>query len=175
MTNVMKIGTEMAKKVGHKDYSSMEEIMLEVKNHTSPLYYIDQEVIADFEGGGTNLIGVKKCPFKDIMSTMSGSGTSDAKVDSVMDGHHTREGEDDKFIDLGCFVAQQLRQMVVSSLKVKGEYHLNYMHLGCDKKTGKKTINAGDVEMINMDLDRLNRLLAEVDCVYAISYKEGIE
>ncbi|WP_457556843.1 hypothetical protein [Candidatus Harpocratesius sp.] len=175
MTDVMKIGVELAKKVGHKDYSSFEEFMLEIKEHKSPLYYIDEDVITDFESGGTNLIGVKKCPFKDIMKTMSSSGTADANVDTVMNDHHTREGTNDKFIDLGCYVAQQLRQMIISSLTVNGKYHLNYIHLGCDKCTGKRTINKDDLEAINFDQAKLEKLLEQVDCVYAISYKEGVE
>lgn len=173
MTDVMKVGRDIATKVAHKDYKSCEEVMEDIKNHNSPLFYIDQEVITNFEDGGTNLIGVKKCPFKDIMNTMSRSENSDAKVNTVMDGFHTREGEDDSFVDLGCYVAQQLRQMIVSSLSVNGKYDLNYIHLGCDKGNGTRTYNDGDINMIGMDRERLDRLLNEVDCIYAISCGEG--
>ncbi len=175
MTDVMKIGSEIAKKVGHKDYPSFEAAMEDIKNHTSPLFYIDLDVITDFEEEGTNLIGVKKCPFKDIMKTMSESGTADAGVDTVMDDHQTRHEENVKFLDLGCYVAQQLRQMIVSSMSVNGEYVLNYIHLGCDKGTGKRLHSKGDIEAVGINMEMLDRLLDEVDCVYAVSHKEGME
>ncbi len=174
MQEVMRVGSRIVTKLGHKDYSTMEEAMEDIKNHTSPLFYIDQEVITNFENVGMNFIGVKKCPFRDLMKTMGEANGTDQKVKTILHEFEIREGEKNSFIDLGCYVAQQFRQMILSSLTINGEYLLNYIHLGC-KRDGKTTFNESEIEAIGLDQDKVRRLLEEVDCVYAISYKEGME
>ena len=175
MLKLMKLGKEISDEYGGKDYNSPEEFFLDIKNKTSPLFMLDGDIETDPENIGTNLICVKNCPVKDVMKEMSESGTSDAQVDTIMSGHMLREGEKSNFIDLGCYVMQQLRQMMISSITVKGEYVFNYIHLGCDKGTGKRTISEGDVESVGIDKNALNRLLDKYDCCYTISYREGQE
>ena len=175
MKEIMAIGKKFADDFGHKDYNSPEEFFDAIKNGTSPLVHLDGEVETNVESTGRNVICVKQCPIKDLMREMSSSGTSDALVDTVMDGHMLREGEESNFIDVGCYVMQQLRQMIISSISINGKYDLNYIHLGCDKETGKRVISKGDVEVLNFNEDTLNSLLDNFDCVYAISFKEGQE
>ena len=175
MKEVMVIGKKFADDFGHKDYNSPEEFFEDIKKGTSPLVHLDGEVETDVDNTGKNLVCVKHCPMKDLMKEMSSSGTSDAKVDTVMNGHMLREGEESNFVDVGCFVMQQLRQMMISSISVQGKYDLNYIHLGCDKGTGKRTISKGDVEALSFDEGKLNSLLDQCDCVYTISFKEGQE
>ena len=173
MLSIMKLGKEISDEHGRKDYNSPEEFFLDIKNETSPLFAIDGDIETDPEGMGTNLICVKQCPLKDLMSEMSNSGTSDNEVDTIMKGHMLRDGEKSNFLDIGCYIMQQLRQMMISSITVKGEYAFNYIHLGCDKGTGKRTISEGDVEAVGINIDALNQLLDKYDCCYTISYKEG--
>ncbi len=174
MQEVMKVGSRIVVKVGHKNYASIEEATEDIKNHTSPLFYIDQEVITNFENVGMNFIGVKKCPFRDLMKTMSESEGSDQKVTTILHDFEIREGEKNSFIDLGCYIAQQFRQMILSSLTINGEYLLNYIHLGC-KRNGKTSLNESEIDAIGLEQDKVRKLLEEDDCVYAISYKEGME
>ncbi len=174
MQEIMKVGSKIVEKVGHKDYGSMDEAMEDIKNHSSPLFYIDKEVVTNFDNVGTNFIGVKKCPFGNLMKTMGETQGNDQKVKTILHNFQIREGEKNTFIDLGCYVAQQLRQMILSSLTVNGEYVLNYIHLGC-KRDGKTVLNESEIEAIGLDQEKVRELLEQVECVYAISYKEGME
>lgn len=173
MLTIMKLGKEITEEHGGKDYNSPEEFFLDIKNGTSPLFVIDGDIDTDPEGIGTNLICVKQCPLKDLMNEMSQTNTTDNEVNTIMNGHILREGEKSNFLDIGCYILQQLRQMMISSITVKGNYAFNYIHLGCDKGTGKRTISEGDVEAVGFGKDSLNRLLDKYDCCYTISYKEG--
>jgi len=173
MQEIMKIGHEIVEQHGHVDYQNIDEFLEALSTHSTPLNVIDREIDTNVEGAGRNVVCVKQCTMKDLMKEMSEAGGDDAKVTTVMQGHQLREGEESNFIDIGCYIMQQLRQMMISSIKVGGQYDLNYIHLGCDKGTGKRTVNKGDVEAIHMDQELLNKLLDKYDCVYAISYKEG--
>lgn len=175
MQDIMKIGAKIVEQFGHKDYNSPEDFFKDIKEGTSPLAEIDGDVDTDVENIGTNLICVKECPLKNLMKEMSEAGGFDARVNTVMEGHQLREGEESSYVDIGCYIVQQLRQMVISSITVQGKYDLNYIHLGCDKGTGKRSLSKGDLDAINMDEDVLDRLLDKYDCVYAISFKEGQE
>ncbi len=175
MQEIMVLGSKLAKEHGHKDYASAEDFFAAIKAGESPLLHIDGDVDTDIEGAGTNLIAVKSCPLKDLMAQMSESKTSDAKVNTVLDGHHLREGEDSNYVDIGCYIVQQLRQMMISSISVNGKYDLNYIHLACDKGTGTRSISKEDVALVKIDKEFLDRILDEYDCIYTISFKEGQE
>jgi len=173
MTEIMKIGKEIAEKVGHKDYESPEQFFQELHEGKSPLYQIDEITLGDQEGLGTNIFAVKKCPMGDLMAEMLASKEGiDNTVRSVMDGFQVGNGIEHSFIDIGCYFMQQIRQMVISSLTVKGEYVFNYIHLGCHRGD-KMVLNETEIEAIGIDKEKIKEVLENHECVYAISFKEA--
>ncbi|MCF2140458.1 MAG: hypothetical protein K9W44_10440 [Candidatus Lokiarchaeota archaeon] len=173
MSRVMKIGAEIVENFGHKDYSSPMELFKEIQDGTSPLNKIEGQLSPVIQDQKTNVFAVKVCPMKKIMQEMSKGDEYDQNVNSVLDDFHLRENETSgNYSDIGCYIQQQIRQMLISSFTLNGKYDFNLIHLGCDKGKGRN-ISEGDVEAIKMDREMLSKLLDENDCVYAISVKEG--
>ncbi len=169
MQDIMRIGKKITDEVGHKDYNSFEEFLEEIEKGTSPLQLLDQEIEVDVDDSGLNVIAVKKCALADLMEKMKLSDdTHDHLVFSSLDGFQVREGEGQKFIDLGCYIMQQLRQMLISSITIRGEPILNYIHLACQRGGHEVVYCEGDVKDINMSKTVLDDILKDHHCVYAI-------
>ncbi len=169
MQDIMKVGKKITDEIGHRDYNSIEEFLEDINAGTSPLFQLDRETDADVKGSGLNIFSVRKCPLADLMDQMTHSEDQrDHGVSTALKGFQIREGEGHEFIDLGCYIMQQLRQMLISSITIKGEPILNYMHLAC-KRSGHKTVySEGDVADIEMSKDLLEQMLEDHHCIYAV-------
>ncbi len=170
MIDVMKLGKSITDQIGHKDYQSIEEFLEDINAGTSPLFQLDAETDADVKDSGLNIFAVRKCPLADLMDQMKQSGEGqDHLVSTALDGFQVRENEGHQFIDLGCYIMQQLRQMLVSSITIKGEPILNYLHLACKRGDAQEVVHSeGDVAAIGMDKALLEAMLEDHHCVYAI-------
>ena len=173
MTDIMKVGKKIAEKIGHKDYDSPEQFFQEVHEGKSPLFQIDDITLGDEEGLGTNIFAVKVCPLGHLMEEMMNSTEgNDNTVQSVMEGFQFGNGIEHKFLDIGCYITQQIRQMVISSLTVKGKYVFNYIHLGC-KKGDRMVLSNHEIEALGIDKAKIEKVLENHECVYAISFEEA--
>ncbi len=173
MTDIMKVGKKIADKIGHKDYSTPEEFFQELHDGKSPLLYIDDITVGDEEELGTNIFTVKKCPLEDLMTEMKNSSEgNDSTVANVMDSFQFGNGITHKFIDVGCYISQQIRQMVISSLSINGKYSFNYIHLGC-KKGGQMVLSEHEITALGLDKSKIEKVLETHNCVYAISFEES--
>lgn len=175
MLDIMKVGKKITDEIGHKDYDSIEQFIAEINAGTSPLFLLDKETDADVKGSGLNVFSVRKCPIAPLMEEMKNSGNAhNGLVSTSLNGFQIREGESHQFIDLGCYIMQQLRQMLISSITIKGEPILNYIHLACQRDEKQVTYSEGDVEAIGISKDLLEKMLNDHHCVYAVfSTKEN--
>ena len=173
MQEIMKIGKEIVDKIGHKDYKSEDDFYEDIHNNTSPLQKIDPVTTGDNLGLGINIFAVKECALGKLMKQMLNSGDKDQNtVKSSMDHFQIRKDEEHSFIDIGCWIMQQIRQMVVSSITLNGEYVFNYVHLAC-KREGVLKFSEQDIAAMNIPKDKLEKVLEDHECIYAISFKES--
>jgi len=173
MTDVMEVGKKIAEKVGYKDYDSPEQFFQEVHEGKSPLFQIDGITLGNVEDLGTNIFAVKVCPLGHLMNEMMKSTEgNDNTVQRVMEGFQFGNGIKHKFLDIGCYITQQIRQMVISSLSVKGKYVFNYIHLGC-RRGDRIVLSNHEIEALGIDKSKIEKILEDYECVYAISFEEA--
>ncbi len=169
MQDIMKIGKKISDQIGHKNYSTIEEFLQEIHDGTSPMFELDRETDADVKDSGLNIFSVRKCPLADLMDFMTQSDeVKDHGVSTALNGFQIREGEGHQFIDIGCYIMQQLRQMLISSITIQGEPTLNYMHLACNRSGHKTVYSEGDVADIGISKDLIEQMLENHHCIYAV-------
>ncbi len=169
MQDIMKIGKKITEEIGFKEYNTIEEFFEDINNGTSPLFEIDDITIANIDNCGKNIFAVKKCPIADLMEKMKTSQDDhDHLVLTALNNFQIREGESYQFIDIGCYIMQQIRQMVVSSISIAGTHSVNYIHLACKRDQEEIVFSQGDVEAIKIDKKLLEKILENHHCVYAL-------
>ena len=169
---VMKLGKEIVDEVGNKNYSSEVEFYNDIHGNESPLAYVDDYSTTDVEGAGANIITVKNCKIGETMADMLANDDSDLKVDEVLKNFQTGDNLGNCFLDIGCFISQQIRQMIISSMTVNGKYVFNYIHLGC-KRGGNMRLCKREIEAVGLSEEQIEHMLENCECIYAISHKES--
>lgn len=182
LQDMMKTGKEVTDAIGHVNYASLDDFFQDIEAGTSPIVKLDNRYKPLGRIGNTMWLGVSECPVKALTLKMLNNGIDEIYISNV----EQLEDEMMNSMTLGSYILLQIRQQVVSSLKIKGKYVANITNLlhqtatlENDKIELEFIVADGTVKNIveNSNLtgkevkEKINELLIENNndlCIYAV-------